>query len=64
VRAHPGTDQPIVGQLQEGTLVQVLDGIQLATGLAWWRIDQAGTRGWVAAPCLLLVPTATAQGKY
>jgi uncharacterized protein YraI len=63
VRAHPGTDQPIVARLSEGTVVHILDGSQQAAGLAWWRIEQAGTRGWVAEPYLQPAPAPTPQGQ-
>jgi hypothetical protein len=63
VRVQPGTDQRIVARLKEGTIVHILEGPQQAAGLAWWRIERGGTRGWVAAPYLQPAPTPTPQGQ-
>ena len=61
VRARPGTNQRIVARLSEGTVVHILDGPQQAAGLAWWRIERGGTRGWVAEPYLQPAPAPTPQ---
>jgi hypothetical protein len=63
VRVHPGTDQQIVARLNEGTVVHILEDPQQAAGLAWWRIERGGTRGWVAAPYLQPASTPTPQGQ-
>src|SRR5919199_6258057 len=61
VRVRPGTNQRIVARLSEGTVVHILDGPQQAGGLAWWRIERGGTRGWVAEPYLQPAPAPTPQ---
>ena len=52
VRPAPGTQQPIVARVAEGTVVKVLDGPAQVNGLQWWRIEVAGTSGWCAEPFL------------
>ncbi|MCS7222446.1 MAG: SH3 domain-containing protein [Anaerolineae bacterium] len=49
VRQQPGMDQPRIGKLAPGALVQVLEGPVQGTGYRWWRVqDRRGLEGWVA----------------
>jgi hypothetical protein len=51
VRAGPGADQHIIGELSEGETVCLLGvgGPALADGIQWWPVHTAGgTEGWAA----------------
>jgi hypothetical protein len=52
-RAPGGTNEPeaeVVDELGGGSVVEILDGPQMADGLTWWWVLELGTglRGWVA----------------
>ncbi len=47
-REAPGLTQ-VVGRIPEGTEVNILEGPADADGYTWWRVEGAGTSGWVAA---------------
>jgi uncharacterized protein YgiM (DUF1202 family) len=53
LRANPGTQGRILGELSSGTRLTVTDGPQTATNREWWRcrLDD-GREGWVASDFL------------
>ena len=47
VRERPGTNGAVVGQIQPGENVLVLDGPECADGYTWWKVrSAAGLEGW------------------
>ena len=60
LRTDPGLDAEIVGQLENGTIVTILDGPEEADDLRWWQVeDGEGNGGWAAERVVgevLLVP--------
>jgi uncharacterized protein YgiM (DUF1202 family) len=57
LRAGPGLDQSVLGQLQPGTRMTLLDGPQSADNYAWWHIRaDDGREGWVAGNDLRTQP--------
>ena len=60
LRAAPGLGAEIVGQLENGAIVSVVEGPEEANDLRWWKVqDDAGNAGWAAESVggeTLLVP--------
>jgi uncharacterized protein YgiM (DUF1202 family) len=60
LRAAPGLDAEIVGQLENGAIASVVEGPEEANDLRWWKVqDDAGNAGWAAESVggeTLLVP--------
>lgn len=60
LRAEPGLGTETIGQLQDGTVVTILEGPEEVDGLRWWKVDDGqGNIGWAAervAEEVLLVP--------
>jgi uncharacterized protein YgiM (DUF1202 family) len=60
LRAEPGLDAETITQLQDGTVVTVLEGPEEADRLSWWKVDDGqGNVGWAAERTgqeVLLVP--------
>jgi hypothetical protein len=48
IRTEPGTDQPIIDCLQEGTQLTIMGGPQEAGGLTWWQVALPSGGGWAA----------------
>lgn len=50
LRSGPGKSYPIVGKIQPGEVMQVLDGPRCADGWAWWKVREldTGLIGWTA----------------
>lgn len=48
VRQAPSRDGARVGQLAEGSAVQVLEGPTCTDGINWWRIEAEAVSGWIA----------------
>ena len=49
LRAGPGLDAEVIGQLQDGTIVTILDGPEEADDFRWWQVeDNEGNAGWAA----------------
>lgn len=47
VRATPGTNAELIGQLQTGTMVTILDGPQQVNDFTWWQVRaDTGIEGW------------------
>ncbi len=53
VRTEPGTDQPIIDCLREGTQLTILGGPQEAGDFTWWRVRTASGDGWAAEDYLI-----------
>lgn len=52
LREAPGADAAVVDRLAAGTTVTVLEGLIIQDGFAWYRLDVAGTFGWMAGAFL------------
>lgn len=49
VRAKAGIDGQLLGELEAGTQVKIIDGPVQASGLIWWKVDNGhGLVGWSA----------------
>lgn len=49
LREAPGLSAETIGQLQNGTVVTILEGPEEADDLRWWKVeDQEGNVGWAA----------------
>ncbi len=49
LRPEPGLGKEPIGQLQNGTIVTILEGPEEADGLRWWKVDDGqGNIGWAA----------------
>jgi hypothetical protein len=61
LRQAPGTSQPVVTQLEPGTVLTVIDGPQEADGYTWWKLQGEAGTGWAAGRYLEVVaaPSAT-----
>jgi hypothetical protein len=52
-REAPAPEAPVQSRLNEGTLVQILEGPVEAEGYTWWLIqDDSATGGWSAQSSL------------
>lgn len=48
VRALPGAEQPVAGELTADESVDLLgEAFETADGVTWWQIRRAGIQGWV-----------------
>ncbi len=60
LRAEPGLDTDVIIQLEDGTIVTILEGPEEANDISWWKVDDGeGNIGWAAervGPEVLLVP--------
>lgn len=56
VRAGPGTENAIVGRLERGANLRVLESRGLANDATWVRIDAGQVKGWVNARLLRAMP--------
>jgi uncharacterized protein YgiM (DUF1202 family) len=60
LRDEPGQGTNVIGQLNNGTIVTILDGPQDVDNLRWWKVeDEQGNVGWAAERVgaeVLLVP--------
>ncbi len=60
LRAEPGLDTDVIRQLEDGTIVTILEGPEEANDISWWKVDDGeGNIGWAAervGPEVLLVP--------
>lgn len=60
LRDAPGLDAEAIGQLEDGTIVTILDGPEVADAFNWWKVnDGQGNVGWAAERVgeeVLLVP--------
>jgi uncharacterized protein YraI len=57
LRAGPGTDQPILADLPDGSTLVQLGGSTSADGRSWVKVsDRAGQVGWIAKE--YLAPTS------
>lgn len=69
LRQNPGTDEPVVAKLSNGTVMTVVGGPQSAGNYQWWELDGTPGRGWAAANWLrpasddTLVPGAPASAQ-
>lgn len=48
VRAMPGKDGELVGQIPEGGQFTVMEGSTCVENMFWWRVDYDGLDGWTA----------------
>jgi hypothetical protein len=49
LRGEPGLGTEPIGQLANGTIVEILEGPEEADDLRWWRVeDDEGNTGWAA----------------
>jgi hypothetical protein len=49
LRPEPGLGKEPIGQLQNGTIVTILEGPEEADGFRWWKVDDGqGNIGWAA----------------
>lgn len=46
VRSGPGTSNRVVGQLQPGEEVSIVDGPSCAQGMVWWYVQNSRLSGW------------------
>jgi len=51
-RTGAGLDHETTQMLDEGTILQVIDGPEIADGFTWWRLDYHGSLGWCAGEWL------------
>jgi hypothetical protein len=60
LRAAPGLGAETIGQLQNGTIVEILEGPEELEDIIWWKVDDGqGSVGWAAERVVgevLLVP--------
>jgi hypothetical protein len=60
LRSAPGLASETIGQLDDGTIVTILDGPEEADDIRWWQVeDEEGNVGWAAervASEVFLVP--------
>ncbi|HHT9153972.1 MAG TPA: hypothetical protein ACFYEM_10675 [Candidatus Hypogeohydataceae bacterium YC40] len=64
LRKEPGLSEPIIGNLQEGTLVKIIGGPISKDYHTWWEVESPIGRGWVAPmkgrpPSALYKPEST-----
>lgn len=60
MRDGPGLDYTTVETLQDGDILEVIEGPQLADGFVWWRLRSGEVAGWCASDWL--VPTEPQSG--
>src|SRR5579871_3021959 len=48
VRQAPGRSGKVIGQINDGTTFQVIEGPTCADNYAWWHINANGLDGWAA----------------
>lgn len=49
VRAEPGLSAKVIGVVQPGAILQIIDGPRCADGYSWWQsLSSAGLQGWTA----------------
>lgn len=50
VRREPGKDNPLVGEIEAGAAMRILEGPKCADGWVWWRVSALDTdvEGWTA----------------
>ncbi len=56
MRTAPGTDQPIVATIPNGTRVEVEEGARAYQGYNWYLVMYGGRKGWVVADWLVVDP--------
>jgi hypothetical protein len=57
LREQPSLGSPILGTVQDGTPLTVIEGPQDADGFTWWKVQTAeGGAGWGVASFLTLAP--------
>ncbi len=55
LRSAPGTGHETIEMLDEGTVLRVVGGPQVADGFTWWYLEYGGALGWCASDWLELV---------
>ena len=68
LRSAPGRgmDSLVIGEIQAGTIMKVLDGPVCSDGFYWWKVDVDEQVGWTAEgqdPTYWLLPYTTAEGE-
>lgn len=48
VRERPGTQSPIIGQIEPGSVFVVLEGATCTARYVWYRIARGSLTGWIA----------------
>ena len=48
IREKPSTDAKILLRVEEGTILEVVDGPVTADGYTWWKVKRGSTVGWTA----------------